>query len=84
MDSRIKTEHSKISFRVSEGTSNAYVSTREDPDLTLFQNGTSLFFTLNDDSFANAQRVVNFLNDHIDQIHIGIRAGHPMFDKARG
>ncbi len=84
MTNQAKTEHSKISFRVSEGIDNAYVSTRETIDAVFFRDGAELFFELNDDSFESAQQVVKFLNDHIKSVGVTVFSRHPMFNQSKG
>lgn len=79
MTTQAKSEHSEVKFRVTEFERGAYISTRENLTLTLFQNDTNLFFTLNDDSMENAQAVMDFLNKHIRTVATTFFEGHPMY-----
>jgi hypothetical protein len=59
-----------------------------DPFRWTWQSGlpgnTGLYFTLQDDSFENAQKVADFLNDSIDKIGVTIFKEHPMFASVKG
>ena len=80
-----KTEHGEFRFRVSEFERGAYVSTEPQGErgLSVLPGNTSLFFTLKDDSFENAQRIAAFLNDRVATIGTTVFRDHPMFATVR-